>query len=124
MKNNKLKKSNFVSNNSYNDFLFLTVYSTSSSTSKSYRKFIYGFYQGCGCFYYARIRTNGTKFYDNGIEQDGLTILKNHGVNWIRVRIWNNPYVVGPEGVGGGNTDEAKAIEMAKRAKALGMKFL
>ena len=101
--------------------MFLTVYSTSSSTSKSYRKFIYGFYQGCGCFYYARIRT---KFYDNGIEQDGLTILKNHGVNWIRVRIWNNPYVVGPEGVGGGNTDEAKAIEMAKRAKALGMKVL
>ena len=31
----------------------------------------------------------------------------------------NNPYVVGPEGVGGGNTDEAKAIEMARRAKAL-----
>lgn len=66
----------------------------------------------------------GTKFYDNGIEQDGLSILKNHGVNWIRVRIWNNPYVVGPEGVGGGNTDEAKALEMAKRAKALGMKVL
>ena len=70
------------------------------------------------------LERNGTKFYDNGIEQDGLTILKNHGVNWIRVRIWNNPYVVGPEGVGGGNTDEAKAIEMAKRAKALGMKVL
>lgn len=82
------------------------------------------FIKGADVSIMPELERNGTKFYDNGIEQDGLTILKNHGVNWIRVRIWNNPYVVGPEGVGGGNTDEAKAIEMAKRAKALGMKVL
>lgn len=82
------------------------------------------FIKGADVSIMTELERNGTKFYDNGIEQDGLTILKNHGVNWIRVRIWNNPYVVGPEGVGGGNTDEAKAIEMAKRAKALGMKVL
>lgn len=82
------------------------------------------FIKGADVSIMPELERNGTKFYDKGIEQDGLTILKNHGVNWIRVRIWNNPYVVGPEGVGGGNTDEAKAIEMAKRAKALGMKVL
>lgn len=82
------------------------------------------FIKGADVSIMPELERNGTKFYDNGIEQDGLTILKNHGVNWIRVRIWNNPYVVGQEGVGGGNTDEAKAIEMAKRAKALGMKVL
>lgn len=82
------------------------------------------FIKGADVSIMPELERNGTKFYDNGIEQDGLTILKNHGVNWIRVRIWNNPYVVGPEGVGGGNIDEAKAIEMAKRAKALGMKVL
>ena len=82
------------------------------------------FIKGADVSIMPELERNCTKFYDNGIEQDGLTILKNHGVNWIRVRIWNNPYVVGPEGVGGGNTDEAKAIEMAKRAKALGMKVL
>lgn len=82
------------------------------------------FIKGADVSIMPELERNGTKFYDNGIEQDGLTILKNHGVNWIRVRIWNNPYVVGLEGVGGGNTDEAKAIEMAKRAKALGMKVL
>lgn len=82
------------------------------------------FIKGADVSIMPELERNGTKFYDNGIEQDGLTILKNHGVNWIRVRIWNNPYVVGPEGIGGGNTDEAKAIEMAKRAKALGMKVL
>lgn len=82
------------------------------------------FIKGADVSIMPELERNGTVFYDNGVAQDGLTILKNHGVNWIRVRIWNNPYYVGPEGVGAGNTDEAKAIEMAKRAKALGMKVL
>ena len=66
----------------------------------------------------------GSKFYDDGVQQDPLVILKNHGVNWIRLRIWNDPYYVGSEGVGGGNTDTAKALAMTKRAKDLGMKVL
>ena len=50
----------------------------------------------------------GAKFYDvDGREMDCLQILKNHGVNWIRVRIWNDPKA-GPGG--GGNTDEARAF--------------
>ena len=64
----------------------------------------------------------GAKFYDiDGTPMDALQIMKNHGINWIRVRIWNNPKV-GPGG--GGNTTEERAIEMAKRAKALGLKVL
>ena len=64
----------------------------------------------------------GAKFYDtDGTQMDELQIMKNHGVNWIRLRIWNNPKE-GPGG--GGNTDEARALEMTKRAKALGMKVL
>lgn len=82
------------------------------------------FIKGADVSIMPELEKNGTVFYDNGVAQDGLTILKNHGVNWIRVRIWNNPYYVGDEGVGAGNTDEAKALEMAKRAKALGMKVL
>lgn len=65
----------------------------------------------------------GAKFYDtDGQEMDELQIMKNHGVNWIRVRIWNDPKhgVLG----GGGNTDEVRAVELAKRAKALGLKVL
>ena len=64
----------------------------------------------------------GAKFYDiDGTPMDALQIMKNHGINWIRVRIWNNPKD-GPGG--GGNTTEERAIEMAKRAKALGLKVL
>ena len=82
------------------------------------------FIKGADVSIMPELERNGTVFYDNGIAQDGLTILKNHGVNWIRVRLWHNPYYVGAQGVGAGNTDEAKALEMAKRTKALGMKVL
>ena len=64
----------------------------------------------------------GAKFYDvDGTEMDELQIMKNHGINWIRVRIWNNPK---DSYGGGGNTDEARALEMTKRAHALGLKVL
>ena len=66
----------------------------------------------------------GGKFYDNGVEKDCLTILQEKGINWVRVRIWNDPYSYGPNGNGGGVTDEKKALEVATRAKALGMKVL
>ena len=64
----------------------------------------------------------GAKFYDtDGTQMDELQIMKNHGINWIRLRIWNDPKA-GPGG--GGNTDEARAIAMTKRAHALGLKVL
>jgi LPXTG-motif cell wall-anchored protein len=66
-----------------------------------------------------QIEENGGKFYDNGVEKDPLQILKDHGVNWIRLRIWNNP-----EGKGGGENDKEKTLAIAKRAKAIGLKFL
>ncbi|MBO6203870.1 MAG: glycosyl hydrolase 53 family protein, partial [Selenomonas sp.] len=48
----------------------------------------------------------GAKFYDtDGTQMDELQIMKNHGINWIRLRIWNDPKA-GPGG--GGNTDEAR----------------
>ena len=64
----------------------------------------------------------GAKFYDvDGRQMDELQIMKNHGINWIRVRIWNNPQD-GPGG--GGNTDESRAIELTQRAHKLGLKVL
>ena len=64
----------------------------------------------------------GAKFFDtDGTQMDELQIMKNHGVNWIRVRLWNNP----KDGKGGGGeVDEARALALTKRAHALGMKVL
>ncbi|MDQ0115274.1 glycosyl hydrolase 53 family protein [Paenibacillus harenae] len=58
------------------------------------------------------------KFYENGTETDLLDILKNHGVNYVRLRLWNNPVEAD------GYNDKAHLIEMAQRVKAAGLKLL
>lgn len=68
----------------------------------------------------------GVKFYDeNNAETDIFKILSDNGVNWIRLRLWNDytkeldadwaPY-------GYNNLD--RTLSMAKRAKRFGMKVL
>lgn len=64
------------------------------------------------------IEAKGIKYYDNGVEKDLLTILKDHGVNYVRLRVWNNP--VEAEGF----NDKAHLIALAERVKAAGMKLL
>jgi arabinogalactan endo-1,4-beta-galactosidase len=71
-----------------------------------------------------QIELSGGKYYVNGVEEDCLKILKNHGVNWIRLRIWNDPTDESGEDLGGGNNDLEKTVEIAARAKKLGLKFL
>lgn len=67
---------------------------------------------------------SGQKFYyEDGKQGDIFDILKNSGVNYIRVRVWNNPYDTETGlGYGGGNNDIWKAIEIGKRATEKGMK--
>lgn len=39
------------------------------------------------------LENSGVKFYDlNGVEQDIFKTLSESGVNYIRVRVWNDPY--------------------------------
>jgi len=71
------------------------------------------------------LENSGVKFYDyDGNEQDIFKTLSESGVNYIRVRIWNNPYNLSGKGYGGGNCDLDKAIAIGKRATANGMKLL
>ncbi|MGO4107828.1 glycosyl hydrolase 53 family protein [Paenibacillus sp. YAF4_2] len=58
------------------------------------------------------------KFYDKGNEQDLLTIMKNHGVNYVRLRLWNDPEQAD------GYNDKAHVLAMAERVKDAGMKLL
>ncbi|MDE6606967.1 MAG: glycosyl hydrolase 53 family protein, partial [Lachnospiraceae bacterium] len=46
------------------------------------------------------------------------------GTNWIRIRLWDNPYDSNGNGYGGGNNDIDKAITLAKLADGAGMKVL
>ena len=68
---------------------------------------------------------SGVKYYDfDGREADLFQILANNGINYIRVRVWNNPYDDEGHGFGGGNCDISTAVEIGKRATACGMRLL
>ena len=68
---------------------------------------------------------SGVKYYNfAGEEQDVFQTLAESGVNYIRVRIWNNPYDEDGNGFGGGNCDIDTAVEIGKRATQYGMKLL
>jgi arabinogalactan endo-1,4-beta-galactosidase len=59
----------------------------------------------------------GAKYYDaNGTARDPLDILKGIGVNYIRLRIWNNPK--------SGYNNKSKVLAYAKQVKAKGLKLL
>lgn len=68
---------------------------------------------------------SGVVYYnEKGEEEDLFKILADSGVNYIRVRVWNDPYDEDGNGYGGGNNDVAKAAEIGKRAAEYGMKLL
>lgn len=71
------------------------------------------------------LENSGVKYYDyDGTEKDVYEILSNNGINYIRVRVWNDPYDADGNGYGGGNCDIENAIEVGKRATKYGMKLL
>ena len=68
---------------------------------------------------------SGVKFYNfQNEEKDIFETLRYVGVNYIRIRIWNDPYDSEGHGYGGGNNDMNKAIEIGKRVTKYGMKVL
>ena len=71
------------------------------------------------------LENSGVEFYGfDGQKQDLLVTLRQAGVNYIRVRVWNDPYDAAGNGYGGGNCDLANAIAIGKRATEQGMKLL
>ncbi len=65
----------------------------------------------------------GIKFSDNGVTNDVLQILKNHGFNYIRLRVFVQPTNPGGYSMQG-FCDLPHTIAMAKRVKAAGMGLL
>lgn len=71
------------------------------------------------------LEDSGVNFYDfDGTKKDVFEILSKYGVNYIRVRVWNNPYDDNGHGFGGGNNDIDRAVEIGKRATQYNMKLL
>lgn len=83
--------------------------------------FIFGMDASC----VPSLEAGGVKYYDyDGNEKDVYTILAENGLNYIRVRIWNDPFDKNGNGYGGGNCGIDNAIAVGKRATANGMKLL
>ena len=71
------------------------------------------------------LEAGGVKFYDfQGNEQDVFKTLAQNGINYIRVRVWNDPFDSQGRGYGGGNCTIDTALEIGKRATKYGMKLL
>ena len=71
------------------------------------------------------LEASGVKYYDrDGVEKDVFQILAEHGVNCIRVRVWNDPFDAEGHGYGGGNCTVDTALEIGKRATKYGMPLL
>lgn len=75
---------------------------------------------GADVSFLAQAEANGTVFKDDGVAKPGLQILRDHGYNWVRLRLFHNP----------ANSrfplpnDLSYTIALAQQAHALGFKFL
>lgn len=75
---------------------------------------------GADLSFLAQAEARGTRFRDGGVEKPGLQLFRDHGYNWIRLRLFhtvaNSPWPL--------PNDLAYTLALAKQAKALGYKFL
>ena len=71
------------------------------------------------------LEAGGVKYYDHeGVQKNVYDILCENGINYIRVRVWNDPYDAKGNGYGGGNCDIDNAVAIGKVATEHGMKLL
>lgn len=71
------------------------------------------FINGVDASYLQQIEDAGGLYYENGTAKDALEIFRDHGVNYIRLRLWHSPII--------GYNNLSHTLSMAKRVKALGM---
>jgi beta-galactosidase len=79
---------------------------------------------GADISFLPQLEDRGLKFSDKGIEKDAIMILKDHGFNYVRLRIFNDPAREGGYSPKKGFCDLEHTKAMAKRVKAAGMKLL
>ena len=73
------------------------------------------------------LEESGVTFRDfDGNEADLFEVLVDAGVNWARVRVWNEPFLAADptKGYGAGNVDADRATEIGVRATDAGMRVL
>jgi arabinogalactan endo-1,4-beta-galactosidase len=79
------------------------------------------FAKGADIGWLPQMEATGFKFYnEQGTEQDCLQILKDHGINSIRLRTWVNP----SQDKASGHCSKVETVGMAVRAQKWGMRVM
>jgi beta-galactosidase len=79
---------------------------------------------GADISFLPQLENRGMKFTENGEEVDAIDLLKKHGFNYIRLRIFVNPENEKGYSPKDGFCNLNHTLAMAKRIKEAGMKFL
>lgn len=79
---------------------------------------------GADISFLPQLESRGMKFYDKGEEGDAIQILKNHGFNYIRLRIFVNPKNEKGYSPNRGFCGLDSTLMMARRVKEAGLKLL
>jgi beta-galactosidase len=79
---------------------------------------------GADISFLPELEARGIKFTEDGVEKDAILSLRDHGFNYVRLRIFNEPARDSGYSPGKGFCDLNHTLQMAKRVKAAGMKFL
>jgi beta-galactosidase len=79
---------------------------------------------GADISFLPQLEARGIKFSDKGVQKDVLEILKDHGFNYIRLRLFVDPQNDSGYSPKKGFCNLHHTLAMAKRIKKAGMKFL
>jgi beta-galactosidase len=79
---------------------------------------------GADISFLPELEARGISFSDNGNAKDAIQILKDHGFNYVRLRIFNDPSRDDGYSPKKGFCDLQHTKDMAKRVKQAGMKLL
>ncbi len=79
---------------------------------------------GADISFLPQLEERGIKFSDKGVEKDAILILKEHGFNYIRLRIFNDPATDSGYSPKKGFCDLEHTKQMALRVKKAGLKLL
>ena len=65
----------------------------------------------------AEVERCGGRFFDHGQGGDAMAILRRYGGNYVRLRLWNDPYDTLGRDYGAGICDLPTVLSLAHRAK-------
>ncbi len=79
---------------------------------------------GADISFLPQLEARGFKFSDKGVEKDAIEILKDHGLNYIRLRVFVNPENERGYSPNQGFCNLEHTLQMAKRVKEAGLNLL